>query len=219
VAPWARTRPGDADWEVILVDDGSTDDTAALARTFAQEEKLDLKVLSCGANRGKGAAIRMGVLASTGDTVLICDTDLSTPLEEWEKLAARLPTHPIAIGSRAIEQSLVRKRQPFYRQFMGRTFNRFVRLLTVRGIGDTQCGFKLFRGDLARELFADAHVDRFAYDVEILYLAQRREIPIAEVPVVWINSPESKVAVVRDSLRMLWDLPRIRWMHRADGRR
>ncbi len=213
-ARWAQSRPGGWDWEVILVDDGSTDDTVARARRFAAEEKLDLKVVTYGENRGKGAAMRAGVLASSGDPVLVSDTDLSTPLSEWVRLAERLPTHPVAIGSRAIEQALVRKRQPFYRQFMGRTFNRFVRLLTVTGIGDTQCGFKLFRGDLARELFRQARVDRFAYDVEILYLAQRRGIPIAEVPVVWINSPESKVHVVRDSLRMLWDLFRIRWTHR-----
>jgi dolichyl-phosphate beta-glucosyltransferase len=213
-ARWAQSRPGGWDWEVILVDDGSKDDTVARARRFAAEEKLELNVVSYGENRGKGAAIRAGVLASSGDPVLVSDTDLSTPLSEWARLAERLPTHPIAIGSRAIEQALVRKKQPFYRQFMGRTFNRFVRLLTVRGIGDTQCGFKLFRGDLARELFRQARIDRFAYDVEILYLAQRRGIPIAEVPVVWINSPESKVQVVRDSLRMLLDLFRIRWIHR-----
>ena len=182
---------------------------------WAREEKLDLKVLSYGGNRGKGAAIRTGVLDSTGDPILVSDTDLSTPLTEWVKLAERLSAHPVAIGSRAMEQDLVRKKQPFYRQFMGRTFNQFVRLLTVRGIGDTQCGFKLFRGSVARELFRDARIDRFAYDVEILYLAQRRGIPIAEVPVIWVNSPESKVAVVRDSVRMLWDLFRIRAMHRA----
>jgi dolichyl-phosphate beta-glucosyltransferase len=213
-ARWAHSRPGGWDWEVILVDDGSTDDTVAKAHRFAAEEKLDLHVVSYGANRGKGAAIRAGVLASSGDPVLVSDTDLSTPLSEWVKLAERLPTHPVAIGSRAMEQALVRKRQPFYRQAMGRTFNQFVRLLTVRGIADTQCGFKLFRGDLAHELFREARIDRFAYDVEILYLAQRRGIAIAEVPVVWVNSPESKVAVVRDSSRMLWDLFRIRWMHR-----
>jgi dolichyl-phosphate beta-glucosyltransferase len=214
VAAWARTRPGGRDWEILLVDDGSTDDTVERARRFAGDEGIEVRIVSYPENRGKGAAIRTGVLAAAGDPILVSDTDLSTPLTEWTKLAEKLPTHPVAIGSRAIEEALVRKRQPFYRQLMGRTFNRLVRLLTVQGIGDTQCGFKLFRGDVARGLFRDARIDRFAYDVEILYLAQRRGIPIAEVPVVWINSPESKVAVVRDSLRMLWDLFRIRWMHR-----
>ncbi|HEY1435087.1 MAG TPA: dolichyl-phosphate beta-glucosyltransferase [Thermoanaerobaculia bacterium] len=214
VARWARSRPGGWEWEVILVDDGSTDDTVARAKRFAADEKLDVEIVSYGKNRGKGAAIRAGVLQSSGDPVLVTDTDLSTPLSEWVKLAERLPTHPVAIGSRAMEQDLVRKRQPFYRQFMGRIFNRLVRLLTVHSIGDTQCGFKLFRGDVARDLFASARIDRFAYDVEILYLARQRGIAIAEVPVIWVNSPESKVAVVRDSLRMLGDLFRIRWMHR-----
>jgi dolichyl-phosphate beta-glucosyltransferase len=172
-------------------------------------------VVDYGENRGKGAAIRAGVLQAAGDPVLVSDTDLSTPLTEWTKLAERLPTHPVAIGSRAIEQALVRKKQPFYRQWMGRTFNRIVRVFAVPGIGDTQCGFKLFRGDVARALFRDARIDRFAYDVEILYLARRGGIAIAEVPVVWINSPESKVSVVRDSLRMLWDVLWIRWMHRG----
>ena len=214
-ARWAAERPGGRAWEILLVDDGSTDDTVERARRLAEQEGLALRIVGYGENRGKGAAIRTGVLASSGDLVLVSDTDLSTPLTEWTKLAEQLPIHPIAIGSRAIEQALVRRRQPFYRQWMGRTFNRIVRLLAVPGIGDTQCGFKLFRGDLARALFREARVDRFAYDVEILYLARRRGIAIAEVPVIWINSPESKVAVVRDSLRMLWDLLRIRWMHRG----
>jgi dolichyl-phosphate beta-glucosyltransferase len=214
VAQWVRTRPGDADWEVIVVDDGSTDDTAALARKFAEEEKLGLKVLSYGANRGKGAAIRTGVLGSTGDTVLISDTDLSTPLSEWQKLAAELPTHPVAIGSRALQEDLVRKRQAFHRVLLGRAGNRVIQTFAVPGIQDTQCGFKLFRGDVARDLFAQARVDRFAWDVEILYLARRQGLAIAEVPVLWFNSPESKVRVVRDAVQTLWDVLWIRWMHR-----
>ncbi|HEU5248867.1 MAG TPA: dolichyl-phosphate beta-glucosyltransferase [Thermoanaerobaculia bacterium] len=223
IAAWRRTRPGEFDWEVIVVDDGSTDDTGGLARRAAQAAGLPIEIVRHERNRGKGAAIRTGVLASSGDPVLVSDTDLSTPLTEWVKLAERLPTHPIAIGSRAVDEALVRKRQPFYRQFMGKSFNTFVRLLAVPGIRDTQCGFKLFRGDVARDLFSRARIDRFAYDVEILYLARQRGIPIAEVPVLWFNSPESKVAVVRDSLRMLRDLLRIRWIHRdrktGDGRR
>ena len=219
VAAWARARPGGFDWEVLLVDDGSADDTAQRARRFAKEESLDLKVLGYGENRGKGAAIRMGVLASSGDPVLVSDTDLSTPLSEWVKLAERLPTHPVAIGSRALQQDLVRKRQALYRVLLGRAGNKLIQLLAVPGIEDTQCGFKLFRGDAARALFNEARVDRFAWDVEVLYLARRRGLAIAEVPVVWVNSPESKVRVVRDAVQTLWDVARIRWMHRRDQAR
>lgn len=214
ISAWRRSRPGGWEWEVIVVDDGSSDGTAEIAKSAAAAEGLPIQIVRHPVNRGKGAAIRTGVLASTGDPVLVTDTDLSTPLGEWVKLAERLPSRPIAIGSRALDEDLVRRRQPFYRQFMGKIFNGFVRTLAVRGIRDTQCGFKLFRGDVARELFADARIDRFAYDVEILYLARRRGIEIAEVPVLWFNSPESKVSVVKDSLRMLRDLVRIRWIHR-----
>lgn len=215
IAAWRRGNPGGWEWEVIVVDDGSSDGTGDAARLAAQKENLPIELLRHTKNRGKGAAIRTGVLASTGDPLLVSDTDLSTPLGEWVKLAERLPTHPVAIGSRALDEKLVRRRQPFYRQFMGKTFNAFVRLLAVPGIRDTQCGFKLFRGHVARDLFRRARIDRFAYDVEILYLARKQGLSIAEVPVLWFNSPESKVTVVRDSLRMLRDLARIRWIHRG----
>ena len=216
-ARWAQSRPGGWDWEVILVDDGSTDDTVARARRFAAEEKLDLRVVSYGENLGKGAAIRAGVFACSGDPVLVSDTDLSTPLSEWVKLAERLPTHPVAIGSRGMKQDLVRTRQALHRVLLGKIGNGIIQLFAVPGIQDTQCGFKLFRGDVARDLFAAARIDRFAWDVEVLYLARRRGLAIAEVPVLWFNSPESKVRVVRDAIQTLWDVLRIRWMHRAGG--
>ena len=214
VAQWRRGRPGGWEWEVILVDDGSSDGTPELARHLAEEIGLPLEILGHEKNRGKGAAIRTGVLASSGNPVLISDVDLSTPLSEWVRLAERLPSHPVAIGSRGLGEDLVRLKQPFHRRLLGKAGNLLVRLLAVPGIHDTQCGFKLFRGDAARALFREARIDGFAYDMEILFLARRRGFSIAEVPVLWFNSLESKVSVVRDSLRTLWDLLRLRWLHR-----
>jgi dolichyl-phosphate beta-glucosyltransferase len=215
VAEWRRGRPGGWDWEVLLVDDGSTDATQSIARGTAEQLGLPMQVLSHHRNRGKGAATRTGVLASTGDPVLVSDTDLSTPLSEWAKLGERLPTHPVAIGSRALQQDLVRRKQPLHRRILGKAGNVLVRLFAVPGIRDTQCGFKLFQGAVARELFRESRIDGFAYDMEILFLARRRGLPIAEVPVLWFNSPESKVSLVRHALPTLWDLLRLRWLHRG----
>ena len=214
VAEWARARPGGWDWEVILVDDGSSDATLPAARQLAAQLGLPLEILRHEENRGKGAAIRTGVLASSGNPVLVSDVDLSTPLTEWIKLAERLPSHPVAIGSRGLGEDLVRLKQPFHRRLLGKAGNLLVQVLAVPGIHDTQCGFKLFRGDVARDLFREARIDGFAYDMEILFLARRHGFSIAEVPVLWFNSLESKVSVVRDSLRTLWDLLRLRWIHR-----
>ena len=206
IAEYLRTQ--NDPWEIILVDDGSRDGTVAAANSAAQAAALSIRVIALPENRGKGAAVRAGVLGSSGDWVLISDADLSTPIEEWVKL--REAGTRVAIGSRAVDESLIRQRQPLYRRTMGKVFNVLVRLLSVRGIRDTQCGFKWIEGALARDLFGDAKIDRFAYDVEILSMARQRGVEIAEIPVVWINSPQSRVAVVTDSVRMLRDLLRIR---------
>lgn len=195
--------------EIIVVDDGSRDRTAPLVAELARSIP-GLRVIRYEKNRGKGFALRTGVLASIGDQVLVSDADLSTPIEELDSLLPYLFDHSVAIGSRALALSKILVKQPWWRQGMGKTFNRIVKLLVMGDFSDTQCGFKLFAGETARELFREARIERFAYDVEILALAKKKGYRVAEVPVKWINDPASKVHPIRDSLRMLVDLVKIR---------
>jgi dolichyl-phosphate beta-glucosyltransferase len=201
-------------YELLVVDDGSRDATVQIAEGFTAE---GVKVLRHERNRGKGGAVKTGVLASRGGRVLLSDADFSTPIEEVEKLEARLAECPVVLGSRSVAGADVRERQPFYREMMGKTFNRVIRLLGVHGLHDTQCGFKLLRGDVARSLCAAMTIDGFAYDVELVWLAQRRGIPVAEVGVVWVNSPDSRVSPIRSSLQMLRDVVQMRLRHRGSG--
>jgi dolichyl-phosphate beta-glucosyltransferase len=196
--------------EIIVVDNGSSDGTAALAR------RAGVSVLS-EPRRGKGAAVRTGVLAAGGELILFSDADLSTPIEELEKLLAALEAgHDIAIGSRGLPDSKLPVRQPWYRELVGRAGNVLVRLVAVRGIADTQCGFKLFSRSAARRLFEAQRTTGIAFDMEILFLAQRLGLKIAEVPVTWIDNPDSRISRVWDSLDALKDLLRIRlnWLGR-----
>jgi dolichyl-phosphate beta-glucosyltransferase len=198
------------DYEVIVVDDGSRD---ATARVVEQQASPRLRLLRLPENRGKGAAVRAGVLASTGDQVLFSDADLATPISELPKLRERLEHgYAVAIGSRGLPGADIRVRQHPVREMMGRTFNVIVRAFLIGGIRDTQCGFKLFRGPVARELFAESRVDGFAFDVEVLLLA-RRHHRIAEVPVVWRHVEQSKVSPGVDAARMLVDVVRMKLHH------
>jgi dolichyl-phosphate beta-glucosyltransferase len=193
------------DYELLVVDDGSSDATADVALAAA-EGNARVRLIRLPRNRGKGAAVRAGVLESTGDEVLFSDADLATPIEELDRLRPHLAAGcAVAIASRAAAGADVRTRQHPVRELMGRTFNRILRVLVLRGYGDTQCGFKLFQGPAARELFAAATVDGFAFDVEILLLARRRGLRVAEVPVVWRHVEQSKVSPGRDAARMLYD--------------
>lgn len=194
--------------EVIVVDDGSRDTTAEVA--WRTRGSVPVRCVSYRVNSGKGYAVRRGVLEAKGELVLISDADLSTPIEEVENLLAALDEADIAIGSRAIDRSLVKVAQPWHRDRMGRIFNWLIRGITGVPFHDTQCGFKLLPAVEARELFALAIIDGFAWDVELIVLASRWDLKIREVPVQWFNSSQSRVSLVGDPIRMLRDVVRLR---------
>ena len=196
-------------YELILVDDGSTDCTARLIRD-AERANPAARGRFLPANRGKGRAVVEGVGASRGDLVLVTDADFSAPIEELPKLEAAMSAGAaVAIGSRA-KRGAREVDQPLHRRAMGKGFNLLVQGLLLPGLWDTQCGFKLFRGEVARELFGRLSTDGFAYDVEVLYLARRSGWEVCEVPVRWINSTTTRVQAVRHSKEMLMDVLRIR---------
>jgi len=198
--------------EVIVVDDGSTDGTSELARTFS-DRLPNLQVLRHSPNRGKGYSVKQGMLAAKGKFRLFSDADLSTPIDELDKMLPLLLSgeFDIAIASRGLPQSQLLVRQPWHREMLGRLFNLVVQALATPGIWDTQCGFKLFRGDVAERLFSLQTLDGFAFDVEVLYLARKFRYRIAEVPVRWLNDPNTKVQTLRHGMQMLRDLLVIRW--------
>jgi dolichyl-phosphate beta-glucosyltransferase len=198
------------DHEVVLVDDGSADGTRKVMEAAARANpSVRIEVLPH--NRGKGRALAVGVEASRGDEILVTDADLSTPIEELEKLQAALRNGAgVAIASRALRDSRVEVSQPIYRVLMGKGFNLIVQAVLLPGIWDTQCGFKLFRADVAHAVFENLTTDGFAYDPEVLYRARRRGIKIAEIPVVWRNSAPTKVSPIRSSFDMLKHVIRLR---------
>jgi len=201
--------------EIIVVENGSTDRTAEVAETFARSHP-GLRVLR-EARRGKGLAVRRGILAATGDYRFICDVDLSMPIEEVTRfLPPAVADAPIAIASREAPGA-IRYGEPAHRHWVGRGFNLLVRLLAVPGLQDTQCGFKCFRADAAEELFRLQVLDGWTFDVEVLFLARRKGFRVVEIPIPWYYVPGSRVRLLRDSFAMLTDLLRIRW-YAARGR-
>jgi dolichyl-phosphate beta-glucosyltransferase len=198
--------------EIIVVDDGSTDRTPSVVEEVGGDIPVPFRSIVLPVNRGKGAAVRAGVLASRGDYVLFSDADLSTPIAEVEVLLDRLraDSADIVIGSRSVPGARITVAQGPHRRLAGKFFNFLVRLATGLPFHDTQCGFKLFRGPVARELFARMREERFAFDVEIVHRAVRQGLRVAEVPVEWADSSGSRVHFLRDSCRMALSLWRIR---------
>lgn len=201
-----RTSP---ESEVIVVNDGSTDATGVVVRgVFAAEKEIETRLLENSPNRGKGAAVRTGLLAATKSIALFSDADLSTPIEETPKLIEPIAAGEIdiAFGSRALDRRLIGHRQPWRREQGGRVFNLIVRLATGLPFWDTQCGFKAFRLDVCRPILEKAQTKGFGFDVELLYLARKANLRMREIPVRWDHHEGSKVNFLRDSLRMLREL-------------
>lgn len=198
-------------WELLVVDDGSRDQTTHAAHTAFRSPRC--RIIESPRNQGKGAAIRLGMLQATGKFRLFTDADNSTPIEEVEKLLEVMKRHRahVAIASRALPGSELEQRQPFHREMMGRAFNLIVRTIALPGIHDTQCGFKMFTAKAAEEIFPRQQMPGFSFDVELLLLARQHGFRIAEVPVRWIDNPDSRVSPVKDSLRVFRDVVRIRW--------
>ncbi len=202
----AYCRRGARRVELIVVDDGSLDRTSLVVNTLASDFP-EIRLIRLAENHGKGHAVRSGVVNAQGKLVLFADADGATPLPEIERLEAALAAGAdVAIGSRALGDTGVKVNARLYRRLIGRTFHGLVEALTVPGVKDTQCGFKLFRGPVAHDLFSRMRIRGFSFDVEVLMMAHHRGYRIAEVPVNWTHQPGSKVNLVTDSIRMLRDL-------------
>jgi glycosyltransferase involved in cell wall biosynthesis len=197
--------------EILVVDDGSADTTACVVESYMHEAPR-VRLLTNGTNHGKGYSVRHGVREARGRVVLFTDTDLSAPIEESSKLLVAIQAgSDAAIGSRGLDRSLIEKHQSQIREAAGIVFNLIVRLLTGLPFRDTQCGFKAFVRERCSIVFEQQRVDRFGFDPEILFLARRHGLKVAEIPVRWSHDSGTKVNVARDSLQMLWDVVRIRW--------
>jgi dolichyl-phosphate beta-glucosyltransferase len=195
-------------WEIFVVNDGSIDKTKDVVLGL---ENKSISVLDNPGNKGKGYSVRHGFQQATGDWVLFSDADLSTPLDELDTCMRYTDQYPVVIASRNLPMSKLVVKQPWLRSTMGKIFPFFVRTLLLPGIHDSQCGFKLFRKDVAKAIAAQQKLDGFAFDAELLFLAQKRGFPIKEVPVTWANDERSKVRIFMDPLRMLVDIFSVRY--------
>lgn len=197
--------------EVLVVNDGSRDNTAAIVEEFAAKDPV-VRLLHNPANRGKGYSVRNGMLQAAGEIVMFTDADLSSPMEEAERLFAAIRDGAdIAIGSRWLERKRQTIQQPLYRQFFGRCFNAVTRMVMALPFADTQCGFKAFRRQAAQTVFQLQRIERWGFDPEILFIAIKRGYSIREVPVTWGHDERSRMSYLKDGLKMLEEIAYIRW--------
>jgi dolichyl-phosphate beta-glucosyltransferase len=209
VSACIRKRGWDA--EVLVVDDGSTDDTAALVESWA-EEHPEVRLIRNGENRGKGYSVRHGMLRAAGEIVMFTDADLSSPIEEADRLFAAIAAGAdVAIGSRWLIGKRIVHKQPLYRRFFGRCFNALTRTIMRLPFADTQCGFKAFRRDAAQLVFGLQRIERWGFDPEILFIGIKRGLRITEVPVTWGHDERSRISYLRDGMQMLIELVYVRW--------
>jgi dolichyl-phosphate beta-glucosyltransferase len=202
-------------FEIVVVNDGSTDNSKVIIQEYAERFE-EVILIDYPKNRGKGYAVSQGVSKGLGDLFLFSDADLSTPIEAYEKLVPFINSgYDIVIGSRRIKGADVRIRQPVHRRILGRGFGLLAQIVFLRGIKDSQCGFKLFKSSVAKNAFGKRKVDGFSFDVEVLYIARKNlHARIREIPVEWSDSAKlSKVRASRETFRMLKDLFRIRMLH------
>jgi dolichyl-phosphate beta-glucosyltransferase len=216
----AREQNWDA--EVLVVDDGSQDDTSEIVRDYGRTHPL-VRLVQNGRNRGKGFSVRNGMLSAQGDICLLSDADLSSPITEAQKLFDAIGGGAdIAIGSRWLRAELQTERQPLYRQAFGRIFNLLLRIVLGLNFKDTQCGFKAFRREAAQQVFSLQKIERWGFDPEILFLARQFGLRVVEVPVLWAHSTGTRLHPFRDGMLMGTEILRIRWnawtgTYRADA--
>lgn len=196
----------DFPYEIIVVDDGSTDNTLQMVKNFASSDN-HIVILINEQNSGKGYSVRKGMLSARGEYVFFTDADLSTPIEEIEKcLPYLINGYDVVIGSRSMPGADILVHQPWYREKMGKIFNFMVNMVLLKGIIDTQCGFKGFKREAVKTVFNRCKIDGFSFDVEALYLSRKYNFKIKEIPIRWENSPLSKVSPIKHSLQMFKDL-------------
>ena len=208
IAAYLQTYGGAA--EVLVVDDGSKDRTAAVAESY-RGKIPSLRVVSNKVNRGKGYSVRHGMQEARGRIALFTDADLSAPIEEAGKLIAALENNDVAIGSRAMDRSLITVHESRFREFAGIIFNKIVRIILWLPFVDTQCGFKAFRRENCGVIFEQQRIERFGFDPELLYLARHHGLRTVEIPVRWGHSAATKVSMFRDSIQMFMDVFTVRW--------